>query len=100
MDWKNILKNQRTLMDFGMTAPQGTVNRTNDEQQMKVDMEKHRNRLEQNRGRIKMQDENRKIVDVSEYWTNKLNSVNSLEDWEEYKRNFLKAGNYKSLDQF
>lgn len=92
MSWKSILKNQRTLMDFGMTSPQGTINRSKDEEVMRQQMPQIRSKLEADKGRTKMTMGGR-TMDASEYWLGELDKVKSLEDFEAYKKNYKQMTN-------
>lgn len=92
MDWKKIIKRQTTFMDFGMTAPKGTMTRQTNESQMNEEMPQIRSKLEANKGRTKMTMGGR-TMDSSEYWLSELDKVQSLEDFEAYKKNYKQMTN-------
>lgn len=92
MNWKKIIKRQTTFMDFGMTAPQGTMTRQTNESQMKEQMPQIRSKLESQKGRSTMRTPQGQ-VDSSEYWLSELDKVQSLEDFEAYKKNYKQMTN-------
>lgn len=97
MNWKEIIKAQSSLMDFGMTAPQGSIPRISEDAQIKREMEQMEQTLNQNKGRIKTQ-VNQKVVDLATYRLEQLNKIKSMpfpqnvEEFnkfkEQYKQNF------------
>tara|TARA_R110000765_G_C18750368_1_gene587788 strand:- start:396 stop:689 length:294 start_codon:yes stop_codon:yes gene_type:complete len=97
MNWKEILKAQRNLMDFGMAAPMGSIPRADEDAQIKREMTQMEQTLNQNKGRIKTQI-NQKVVDLATYRLDQLNKIKSMpfpqnvEEFnsfkEQYKQNF------------
>jgi len=97
MNWKEILKAQSTLMDFGMAAPQGSIPRADEDAQIKREMAQMEQTLNQNKGRIKTQ-VNQKVMDLATYRLEQLNKIKSMpfpqnvEEFnkfkEQYKQNF------------
>ena len=92
MSWKNIIKRQTSFMEFGMTPPKGTVQRVSGEEEFKVRMPEIRNKLEADKGRVKL-NIGGKTIDSSEYWLSELEKVKSYEDYLTFKTNYKKQTN-------
>ena len=103
MNWKEILKTQSTLMDFGMAAPQGSIPRADEDAQIKREMAQMEQTLNQNKGKIKTQVWNAErginnVLDLATLRLEQLNKIKSMpfpqnvEEFnkfkEQYKQNF------------
>tara|TARA_R110002020_G_scaffold53057_6_gene148781 strand:+ start:9359 stop:9685 length:327 start_codon:yes stop_codon:yes gene_type:complete len=108
MNWKEILKAQSSLMDFGMTAPQGSIPRISEDAQIEREMAQMEQTLNQNKGRIKTRipanprlppsTTGGRVVDLATYRLEQLNKIKSMpfpqnvEEFnkfkEQYKQNF------------
>lgn len=97
MSWKDIIKAQSNLMDFGMAAPMGSLPRAEEDEAIKREMAQMAQTLNQNKGRIKTS-VNQKVMDLATYRLEQLNRIKSMpfpqnvEEFnkfkEQYKQNF------------
>ena len=75
MNWKEILKEQRTLMDYGMNKPKGSMTRVSAISDMKSKIPEIKMKLQGMVGRIK-ENTGGEVID---YATNKLKQLAEIE---------------------
>lgn len=92
MNWKNIIKRQTNMMDFGMTPPKGTMQRVAGEEDFKRRMPEIRSKLESEKGRSTMSTPQGRM-DSSEYFLGELDKVQSYEDYLAFKESYKKQTN-------
>ena len=77
MSWKNILKAQRSLIDFGLEPKSTNLAGMQRDEAMTKEIAQMRNTLKQNVGRIKTQI-NQKTVDLATHRLNQLKEIESM----------------------
>ena len=77
MNWKNILKAQRSLIDFGLEPKSTNLAGMQRDEAMTKEIAQMRNTLKQNVGRIKTQ-VNQKTVDLATHRLNQLKEIESM----------------------
>ena len=77
MNWKSILKAQRSLIDFGLEPKSSNLAGMQRDEQMNKEIAEMRNKLQQNVGRIKSQ-VNQKTVDLATHRLNQLKEIESM----------------------
>ena len=83
MSWKDIIKAQTNLMNFGMAAPMGSLPRAAEDEGIKREMAQMEQTLNQNKGRIKhtrWDAEQQKNItgDSATYHLEQLNKIKSM----------------------
>jgi len=77
MNWKNILKAQRSLIDFGLEPKSTNLAGMQRDEAMTKEIAQMRNTLKQNVGRMKTQI-NQKTVDLATHRLNQLKEIESM----------------------
>ena len=77
MNWKNILKAQRSLIDFGLEPKSTNLAGMQRDEAMTKEIAQMRNTLKQNVGRIKTQI-NQKTVALATHRLNQLKEIESM----------------------
>ena len=77
MNWKNILKAQRSLIDFGLEPKSTNLAGMQRDEAMTKEIAQMRNKLQQNVGRMKTQI-NQKTVDLATHRLNQLKEIESM----------------------
>jgi len=77
MNWKNILKAQTSLINFGLEPSSTNLAGMQRDENMTKEIAQMRNKLQQNVGRIKTQ-VNQKTVDLATLRLNQLKEIESM----------------------
>ena len=78
MNWKNILKAQRSLIDFGLEPKSTNLAGMQRDEAMTQEIAQMRNKLQQNVGRMKTQINQKSLEELKNGWEEEKKNNHSL----------------------